>query len=92
MEHTAKDEASCWHRCTLPLTARGVVDMVITELGVFEIDRSGGGMELIEIARDVPLARSGRRPRPHSGSVRDWSECRPFGALLQGLPRRTTVT
>jgi len=56
MEHTAKNEPKLLHRCTLPLTGAGVVDMVITELGVFEIDRSGGGMELIEIARDVPLA------------------------------------
>ncbi len=56
MEHTAKDEAKLLRRCTLPLTGAGVVDMVITDLGVFEIDRKGGGMELIEIAGDVPLA------------------------------------
>jgi 3-oxoacid CoA-transferase subunit B len=29
---------------------------VITDLGVFEIDRKGGGMELIEAAPGVPLA------------------------------------
>ena len=42
-------------RCTLPLTGAGVVDVVITELGVFAIDKKAGGMELIEIAPDVSL-------------------------------------
>ena len=41
MEHTARDEPKLLHRCTLPLTGKGVVDMVITDLGVFTIDRSG---------------------------------------------------
>jgi 3-oxoacid CoA-transferase subunit B len=56
MEHTAKGEPKLLHRCNLPLTGAGVVDMVITDLAVFEIDRKGGGMELIEIAPDVSLA------------------------------------
>jgi 3-oxoacid CoA-transferase subunit B len=56
MEHTAKDEPKLLRRCTLPLTGAGVVDMVITDLGVFAIDRKGGGMELIEAAPGVPLA------------------------------------
>ena len=46
MEHSAKNEAKLLHRCTLPLTGAGVVDMVITDLGVFTIDRKGGGMTL----------------------------------------------
>jgi len=51
MEHSAKNEAKLLKRCTLPLTGAGVVDMVITDLGVFTIDkRGGGGMALIELA------------------------------------------
>src|SRR5271154_662869 len=49
MEHTSKgDEKKLLHRCTLPLTGTGVVDMVITDLGVFEIGE--GGMCLLELA------------------------------------------
>jgi 3-oxoacid CoA-transferase subunit B len=55
MEHSAKNEPKLLKRCTLPLTGAGVVDMVITDLGVFTIDRKGGGMTLIEIAPDVTL-------------------------------------
>jgi 3-oxoacid CoA-transferase subunit B len=55
MEHTAKGEPKLLHRCNLPLTGAGVVDMVVTDLGVFTIDRKGGGMELIEIAPGVSL-------------------------------------
>jgi len=50
MEHTAKDEPKLLHKCNLPLTGAGVVDMVITDLGVFTIDRRKGGMTLIELA------------------------------------------
>src|SRR5712691_5076703 len=55
MEHTAKGEAKLLHRCTLPLTGAAVVDVVITDLAVFAIDKKGGGMELVEIAPDVSL-------------------------------------
>jgi 3-oxoacid CoA-transferase subunit B len=55
MEHTAKDEPKLLHQCTLPLTGAGVVDMVITDLGVFTIDKKAGGMTLIELAPDVSL-------------------------------------
>ena len=53
MEHTARSEPKLVHRCTLPLTGKGVVDMVITDLGVFTIDRSG--MTLVELAPGVSL-------------------------------------
>src|SRR6186713_2634578 len=56
MEHSAKNEAKLLHKCSLPLTGAGVVDMVITDLGVFTIDKKGGGgMALIELADGVTL-------------------------------------
>jgi 3-oxoacid CoA-transferase subunit B len=61
MEHEARNkdgssEPKLLKRCNLPLTGAGVVDMVITDLGVFEIDRRGREpMKLIELATDVTL-------------------------------------
>jgi 3-oxoacid CoA-transferase subunit B len=37
------------------LTGTGVVDLLITELGVFEIDRKGRGASLIELAPGVTV-------------------------------------
>jgi 3-oxoacid CoA-transferase subunit B len=53
MDHNAKGEKKVMRQCTLPLTGKGVVDMLITDLGVFEIDETG--MTLTELARDVTL-------------------------------------
>ena len=59
MEHTAKakdgtEEPKLLKACNLPLTGAGVVDLVITDLGVFAIDKKGsGGMALIELADGV---------------------------------------
>jgi 3-oxoacid CoA-transferase subunit B len=56
MEHNEKAGAAKFKReCSLPLTGKGVVDLLITELGVFEIDRKGGGAQLIELAAGVTL-------------------------------------
>ena len=59
MEHKGKDgteEAKLLKRCTLPLTGAGVVDLVITDLGVFAIDKRGGrGMRLIELAPGISV-------------------------------------
>jgi 3-oxoacid CoA-transferase subunit B len=56
MEHSAKNEPKLLHRCNLPLTGAHVVDLVITDLGVFNIDRhGGGGMTLLELAPGVTL-------------------------------------
>jgi 3-oxoacid CoA-transferase subunit B len=61
MEHSAKAkdgsvEPKLLHKCTLPLTGANVIDMVITDLGVFSIDKKGfGGMTLIEVAPGVTL-------------------------------------
>ena len=56
MEHTAKGASKLLERCTLPLTGAGVVDVVITDLGVFQIDEKGkDGMTLLELADGVTL-------------------------------------
>jgi 3-oxoacid CoA-transferase subunit B len=56
MEHSARAEPKLLHRCQLPLTGARVVDMVITDLGVFTIDKKGrDGMTLIELAPGVGL-------------------------------------
>ena len=56
MEHMAKGEPKILRRCTLPLTGSAVIDMIITDLGVFTIDKTGiNGMTLIELAPEVTL-------------------------------------
>ena len=56
MEHVAKDGAKLLKRCTLPLTGAGVVDLIITDLGVFRVDAKGqDGLTLIELADGVTL-------------------------------------
>jgi 3-oxoacid CoA-transferase subunit B len=61
MEHVAKAKdgsvsPKLLHTCDLPLTGSRVIDMVITDLGVFTIDKKGdGGMTLIELAPGVTL-------------------------------------
>ena len=57
MEHTAKGEPKLRRECTLPLTGRRVVDMVITDLGVFTLHRRGDArMTLIELADGVTVS------------------------------------
>lgn len=57
MDHCAKDGGSkLLKKCHLPLTGINVVDLVITDLAVFEIDKKGHKpMTLIELAKDVHL-------------------------------------
>src|SRR5580700_383995 len=56
MEHVSKDGPKLLRRCTLPLTGKAVVDLVITDLGVFTIDKHGaGGMKVIERAEGVSV-------------------------------------
>ena len=56
MEHEAKGESKLLKACNLPFTGTRVVDMVITDLGVFAIDKHNlGPMKLIEMAPGVTL-------------------------------------
>lgn len=41
MEHTAKGAHKIMKKCTLPLTAAGQVNLIITEMGVMEITKEG---------------------------------------------------
>lgn len=41
MEHTARGNHKILEQCTLPLTAEGEVDMIITEMGVMEVTPQG---------------------------------------------------
>ena len=53
MEHTAGGKPKLLKRCTLPLTGAGVVNMVISELGVFDITENG--VVLVDIAPGVTV-------------------------------------
>jgi len=54
MDHNARDgSAKFLKKCTLPLTGVGVVDMVISDVGVFTIDKDG--VTLIELAPDITV-------------------------------------
>ncbi|SPL70557.1 3-oxoacid CoA-transferase subunit B [Acinetobacter stercoris] len=54
MEHNAKDgSAKIVPQCSLPLTGKGVVNRIISDLGVMDITENG--IKLIELAKDVSL-------------------------------------
>ena len=54
MDHAnKKGESKLLKRCTLPLTGAGVVDRVISDLGVFDI--VPGGVKVVELAPGVAM-------------------------------------
>ncbi|MEE8459812.1 MAG: CoA-transferase, partial [Phycisphaerales bacterium] len=56
MEHvTRKGLAKLIPQCTLPLTGRRCVDMLITDLAVLEMDRDRNRFRLVELAPGVTV-------------------------------------
>ncbi len=56
MEHIAKGQPKLLHHCTLPLTGSGVVDLIITDLAVFDVDKKNRtGLKLLRLADGVTL-------------------------------------
>jgi 3-oxoacid CoA-transferase subunit B len=56
MEHANKaGESKLLKTCNLPLTGKDCVDMVITDLAVFTLERGKSGLTLIELAPGVTL-------------------------------------
>ena len=54
MDHANKaGESKLLKECTLPLTGAGVVDRIITNLGVFDVVE--GGLKVVEIAEGVDM-------------------------------------
>jgi 3-oxoacid CoA-transferase subunit B len=56
MDHANKHgESKVLPECTLPLTGKGVVDLIVTDLCVMAVGEHGGGLTLTELAPDVTL-------------------------------------
>ncbi|MEM9140682.1 MAG: CoA transferase subunit B [Pseudomonadota bacterium] len=54
MDHAnKKGESKLLKACTLPLTGKGVVDRIITNLGVFDVVE--GGLKVVELAPEVAM-------------------------------------
>jgi 3-oxoacid CoA-transferase B subunit len=56
MDHANKaGESKVLKECTLPLTGKGVVDRIITDLCVMDVKKDGTGLKLVELAPGVTL-------------------------------------
>jgi 3-oxoacid CoA-transferase subunit B len=57
MDHVSKNgDPKKLSQCSLPLTGKAVVDLIITDLAVIAVDRAGGGLSLVELAPGVSEA------------------------------------
>ena len=56
MEHTNKaGESKLLKKCSLPLTGQDCVDMVVTDLAAFTLERGKSGLTLVQMAPGVTL-------------------------------------
>ena len=90
MEHVSKDGSSkLLKECTLPLTGKRVVDLVISELGVFTIDKTGdGGVTLIELADETRRSILQRLSR---GRARVTEVAAPFDISLNSVSKHIRI-
>ncbi|UKK83692.1 CoA transferase subunit B [Sphingopyxis sp. BSN-002] len=66
MEHNAKDGSPKFiPACTLPLTGKNVVDMIITDLAVFKRDDHSSPFRLIELAPGVTAGEVAEKTTAH---------------------------
>jgi len=66
MEHNAKDGSPKFiPECTLPLTGKNVVDMIITDLAVFRRDDHASPFKLVELAPGVTAEEVAEKTTAH---------------------------
>jgi len=53
MEHSSKGKPKILKQCSLPLTASGEVDMIITEMAVIEVTKEG--LVLVELGPEATV-------------------------------------